>query len=242
MSFQLPELSAWRKKKILPHAHAMLLAQDMILTQTGQGILQYVLENLSNPQQLQHYPDGDRIDHQTGAQYFYHCHRENFDTEEHGHFHCFIRYPQIPKHIKPAKLPDWDRYLENPMTHLIAIAMNRYSQPTRLFTVNRWISSEIWYDAKYSSNLLRRFTMTQKDSYWQLLDRWIESLLHLFSPQITWLMQQRDANIQALQLKYPHENIYEDERFEELSSLPINIGQQIAWLIDRKVEKHELSN
>jgi hypothetical protein len=242
MTFMFPEISDWRRKKMLPHAHAMLQAQEMIFAQTGHSILQYVLENKTKPQQFQHYPPGDRIDHQTGAQYFYHCHRENLDTEEHGHFHCFMRYPQIPKHIKPAQLPDWDRYIDNPMTHLIAIAMNRYGQPTRLFTVNRWVSSEIWYEAKHGSNLLNRFKMTLEDSYWQLLDTWIESLLHLFAPQITWLMQQRDDHIQLLQQKNPNDNAYDNEHVEELSSLAISIEQQVAWLIQRKVNHPELSS
>ncbi len=47
---------------------------------------------------MNHYPKGDRIDYDTGAQYFYHCHRESEETEEHGHFHCFLRY----KHIQNA--------------------------------------------------------------------------------------------------------------------------------------------
>ncbi len=235
--FVLPSLTHHRRAKLLSYAKRALSAEQRMLNTQGENIVHYTLNDQEKHLHLQHYPKGDRIDKQTGAQYFYHCHRENFDAFEHGHFHCFMRYPQIPKHIKPKSIPDWDKYMDNPMTHLVAISMSQYGKPIRLFTVNRWISSEIWYDSKYINRNLSLFKMSLTDNpYWQVLDDWIESILNLFSPQIIWLHQQRDEMIKQLEEKQQYSNnaisVYEDSNIEELSSISIDIQTQIQWLLE----------
>lgn len=230
--FILPELSNWRKKVFLGYASQVLEAQQKMINDKGNNILHYALKKKRNYERMSHYPKGDRIDRNTGAQYFYHCHRENFESTEHGHFHCFLRYKRIPKRIKPAALSDWDRYIDNPMTHLIAIGMNQLGQPIRLFTVNRWVTSEIWYDAEHIGHFLKRFKMTLiDDPYWQILDTWLEGMLHLFAPQISWLHQARDRRIQQQQAVNPVSNPYLDDELEELSELPIDLKKQIEWVI-----------
>jgi hypothetical protein len=233
--FQFPVISRTRRQKLLISAERALSAQQQMTSTQGKHIVHYTLETHSKHLRMQHYPQGDRIDKQTGAQYFYHCHRENIEQFEHGHFHCFMRYANIPKRIKPTPLTDWDKYIDNPMTHLVAISMSQYGQPIRLFTVNRWISSEIWYDSKHISAHLNRFKMSLTDSpYWQILDRWVESILHLFSPQIIWLHQERDKIIHKIQKNRSSssESIYEDRGIEELSSITIDIQKQIQWLLE----------
>lgn len=235
--FQLPQLSQNKRTKLLYHAKRALSAQQQMITTHGENIVHYTLEKKDKHLHMQHYPKGDRIDKKTGAQYFYHCHRENFDQFEHGHFHCFMRYPQIPKRIKPTPLKDWDKYIDNPMTHLVAISMSQFGDPIRLFTVNRWISSEIWYDSKHIHRNLSLFKMSLMDNpYWQVLDHWIESILNLFSPQIIWLHQQRDQRIEQLQTKWKASNeatsVYEDPNIEELSSIWIDMKTQIQWLLE----------
>lgn len=231
--FTLPVLSERQKTQVLSHALQVIEAQQQMTTKKGKNILHYTLRRKRQHVSMQHYPKGDRIDYNTGAQYFYHCHREDLDQEEHGHFHCFLRYKRIPKHIKPKPLPDWDKNIDNPMAHLVAISMNRFGQPIRLFTVNRWVSFETWYDAKHASNLLKRFDMTlEDDPYWQTLDQWVEGMLQLFAPQIAWLHESRDHTIARWQKKYPSRNAYEDHKLEELSSIPIDIASQVKWLTE----------
>lgn len=230
--FVLPPLTRWGKSKMLGYAEQALTAQQAIVNNTGKNILHYTLEKKRRHTRMTHYPKSDRIDLQTGAQYFYHCHRENKESAEHGHFHCFLRYKNIPKRIKPTPLADWDKHIHNPMTHIVAIALNRYSQPIRLFTVNRWISSEIWYDAKYAPYFIKRFNITLTDSpHWQLLDRWIEAMLKLFSPQIAWLHQERDAMMANYQINNPDRNVYDDENLEETSQISIDFKNQIEWVL-----------
>lgn len=225
-AFELPSLTIQAQKRYLVFAEKLLHAEQQMLTHEGQHILHYLLNGDEKHIHHQHYPKGDRIDKKSGAQYFYHCHRENYVNEEHGHFHCFIRYPNIPDVIKPSPLPDWDKYIRNPMTHLIAISMNRYGKPIRLFTVNRWVSSEIWYDASCTKSLINLFKMTlSDDAYWTILDQWIEALIHLFTPQIIWLRKARDALVANTPA------IYDNKDYAELSSLPINLEDQIRWTL-----------
>lgn len=231
--FVLPPLTQWKKKQYLKFAKQVLEAQQKMQAGKGKNILHYTLEDEKNHISMNHYPDSDRIDSLTGAQYYYHCHRENFETEEHGHFHCFFRYKRIPKHIKPAPLEDWDKFIENPMTHIVAIGMNRLGQPIRLFAVNRWVTSEIWYEARHTPYLIRNFKMNKQDSlYWQILDQWIEGILKLFLPQITWLNLQRDLTIQKHSEKNNTESLYNCETLDELASINIDLNKQIQWIIN----------
>lgn len=229
--FVLPILSRWRRQRYLGYAKQVLEAQQLMTSSQGENILHYTLNKIERHERMTHYPRGDRIDHDTGAQYFYHCHRENYESTEHGHFHCFLRYKHIPKSIRPSPLEDWDRYIDNPMTHLIAIGMNQLGQPIRLFTVNRWVTSEIWYEAKHMMRLVTRYKMTLIDPYWQILDRWVEGIVQLFSPQIQWLHQERDKKIQAYQGTTLVTNPYLDQELEELSDIQIDLKKQIEWLI-----------
>lgn len=232
--FILPQLSPWYKKKFLQYATQVLESQQKMSASTGKNILHYTLQDNERHERFKHYPSKERIDSSTGAQYFYHCHREDYETTEHGHFHCFLRYKHIPKLIKPSALDDWDRYMKNPMTHLIAIGMSQVGMPIRLFTVNRWVSTEIWYDAIHAPKLLNRFnfkTTPESDSYWHVLDKWVEGILHLFSPQISWLHHERDKLIHSYQEKDPNENIYLKQEIEELSSIDINLQKQVEWII-----------
>lgn len=231
--FNLPEITKHQKSKYLRYARQVLEAHQQMVSSKGKNMIHYTLEKNRSHQHMDHYPKGDRIDNDTGAQYFYHCHRENYETEEHGHFHCFLRYKHIPKQIRPRALTDWDKNIDNPMTHIVAIAMNRYGQPIRLFSVNRWISYEVWYDAKHTLSFIKQFKMTKQDNlYWQVVDRWVEGMLHLFAPQIQWINNARDMTISHYKTVYPDSNIYEDHRLDLLSEIPINLNKQIQWLLE----------
>jgi len=229
-SFILPELSVAKKKKMLQQALIVLEAQKSMM-HGGKSILNYTLQRKKQHIGQTHYPKGDRIDYVSGAQYFYHCHRENIDTLEHGHFHSFMRYKAIPKRIKPTQLADWDKNIDSPMAHIAAIGMNQFGQPIRLFTVNRWVSFETWYDAEHVDYFLKKFTLRiEEDPYWESLDRWVAGMHALFAPQISWLHLERDKRIAERKKKYPKVNPYEDERIEELSEISIDLAQQVNWI------------
>lgn len=231
-NFSLPTLNKSQQTRMLRYAEQVLQAQQQMTTAKGKNILHYTLEKKRKHIFMNHYPKGDRIDHETGAQYFYHCHREDMDSMEHGHFHCFLRYKGIPGTIKPMPLADWDKYMDNPMTHLVAIAMNCYGQPIRLFTVNRWVAAEIMYEAKHVQRFIKLFNMTLTDNpYWQTLDRWVSGMLQLFAPQIMWLHQERDHYLAQQQKTNLEQNAYENHAIEEPSQIAIDLQTQIQWLL-----------
>lgn len=236
--FQFPPLSdrarsGRARAQMLRHALAVLTAQRE-MTQEGGSILHHTLQGAARHQRMAHYPKGDRIDAVTGAQYFYHAHREDFGTEEHGHFHCFLRCHAVPARLRPLPLPPPTEKADAAMTHLVAIAMDRHGQPIRLFTVNRWVTHDIWYAARHHPLLLKRFGFdlsgsgSSGDVYWGVLDRWVTGMLQLFAPEIAWLAVARDRAIAAWQREHGGADPYEARQLEELSSLPIDLTRQIA--------------
>ena len=223
---------------MLRHALAVIAAQRE-MTQAGGSILHHTLRGSDRHQAMAHYPAGDRIDAVTGAQYFYHAHRADMATEEHGHFHCFLRSHAVPSRLRPLPLPSQAEKPDAAMTHLVAIAMDRHGQPIRLFTVNRWVTHDTWYAARHHPQLLKRFRFDPPRhddtdaAYWRALDGWVAGMLHLFAPQIAWLAAARDSTIAAWQTAHMNTDPYDARQIEELSSLPIDLAQQIALLTSR---------
>ena len=123
-----------------------------------------------------HYPAGDVFDSRHGAQYFFHAHgAAQRDEAEHGHFHSFVRPVGTGK-----------------LHHLVAVSVDRASQPIRLFTVNCWVTEDSWIRAPAAIALLDRFILDgPRPSRW--VNRWLAALLRLFRPQIEHLLHQRDA-------------------------------------------------
>lgn len=237
-SFVFPHLSRWHKTRLLNHAARVLETQQKMSSDPYKNIVHYTLNDDHQHLSGIHYPKGDRIDFSTGAQYFYHCHREDMDTEEHGHFHCFIRYEKIPRRIGHLYPPDVKNHTHPPMSHLVAIAMNRYGQPIRLFAVNQWVSSEIWYDGEHAEWFTRRFRMTLSDNpYWQVLDTWVSGMIQLFAPQIHWLLCERSRVVAAASADASMESVFNDESLEELASIPIDLTQQIHWILKNRPQK-----
>ncbi len=233
--FHLPELSAYKRKQLTGWAMQALEAQQALQAQGG--VHQLMLRHADAAQFIAnaHYPKGDRIDYASGAQYFYHCHREDMDIEEHGHFHCFIRRAGWPKSWRLADIPEADKYLNNPMTHVVAIGLNRVGQPIRLFMVNRWVSKECWFDADKMRRLLPRYRLAiTKDPHWQVVDCWVEGLIQLFAPQISWLYDARDREMARRVAADPAGDPYHDRQIEEIAALPISLEAQVGWLMQQE--------
>lgn len=232
LDFKLPKLTPSKQKVLCNFAEQLLTCQQKIINCFGQSILQFMLENNEIYFKNKHYPQGDRIDFQNGGQYFYHCHRENYATDEHGHFHCYLRRTAIPKNIKPIFLPKKPVKESQQMTHIIAIGLNRLGQPIRLFTLNHWVTRDVAYKASLAQNLTQRFKLQINDSSkWEIIDKWIEGVVQIFMPQIVWLQRLRSQKIQKLsQQTNSDENIFTNTKIEEVSSLPIDLIKQLKWL------------
>ena len=254
MSFTYPDISDYARAKLMKRAEGLLVAQQSLMEQGGphalmlkhSGHLGNDGENLSEVQggfiADWHYPKGDRIDFECGSQYFYHCHREDYQTEEHGHFHCFIRRAGWPKSWSLARIPERAKYADNPMTHIVAIGVNRYGLPIRLFMVNRWVSKESWFAADKMQRIAKRFDLQavkaerpktgDQPEQWRLVDAWVENIVQVFLPQIQWLYEQRDAEMARLMANAGEgENPYLDKAVEELASIDISLESQVGWLM-----------
>lgn len=233
IEFCLPKLTPILQERLGHYAEQLLNCQQQIQTEFGQSILQYMLKDDETHYKNKHYPPGDRIDFKNGGQYFYHCHRENISTDEHGHFHCYLRRKSIPKEIPPIYLPKKPIQESQQMTHIIAISLNRLGQPIRLFTVNHWVTREVAYSAKHAKELTKRFKLDIKNSRkWEIIDKWLEGLVQIFIPQIVWLQNRRDQQISILQQENSSKkSIFEDTKLGEISSMEINLVKQVQWII-----------
>lgn len=158
------------------------------------------------PVRWRHYPAEDAIDHETGYQYFYHCHApgERRGGAEHGHFHLFRRRA-------PGRAP----------AHLLAIALTAKGVPHALFTVNQWVVDSALPGARAALHDLSRFEVRAAGD--PLVNRWIAALMRLYHPQIERLLADRDRR-----LKRGRAALLEDRGVEVLSSLPIDVDARLA--------------
>lgn len=176
--------------------------------------------------EYEHYPDSDVFDPSSHSQYYYHAHRGSF--LEYGHFHLFMRQNGMPPDMTPAALPGKSRKRKrgDSLCHLIAISMDAYGTPMRLFTVNRWVTDEMWYDAPDVIRLLDKFAIDPAIAP-APVNRWIGAMVQLFWPQITVLLEHRDRVIADWRAQNPRRHALEDRRLEISSYLEISVEAQI---------------
>ena len=177
-----------------------------------------------------HYPKGDIYDGATHSQYYYHAHPSNLRANEHGHFHLFVRQKGMPESIKPAALPSSvQRPLGNDaLAHLVGISMDSEGRPIRMFTVNRWVTGETWYNSNDVIALLGLFEISHAVPSWPT-NRWVGAMVKLFQPQIGWLQTERDEAVKLWQLDNPEakQPVYEDHGLEITSVVEISVQNQI---------------
>lgn len=199
-----------------------------LLQKTKENVVGEVLKGQGEFFEWDHYPKGDVYDFETHSQYYYHAHPVDLRSGEHGHFHTFLRPKGFPSGILPADVPDYeDPPVENDaLSHLIAISMNPAGFPIRLFTTNRWVTGEVWYEADDVCRLLDYFHM---DQAWPSLpvNIWITNMVRLFRPQIEQLLHQRDEAVQIWAKERPEELVYEDRDLEITSFLDVSVDEQV---------------
>lgn len=176
--------------------------------------------------QWDHYPKGDVFDHETHAQYYYHAHPtivSDNNRPENGHFHLFMRKKGIPEAINPIKVEKKGRpkgSKEDDVCHLVAISMDSHGYPIELFTTNRWVTGESWYDANSVIQLLDYFNIDHSYPSWPV-NLWLSSMVRVYKAQIAQLILERDRSIQEWQKAHPHKNVYEDRKLEITSSIKL---------------------
>lgn len=214
-----------------------LLACYAELAADKSHLLAEILDD-SVPRQWAHYPDDDVIDRGSGYQFFYHSHSpEDRDvTTEHGHFHVFARQDVHGHSIESGIEEDFLKRLNGEQEtdvntiHLLCVSLNAKGVPTALFTVNRWVTGGHLFSAATTLHLLSSFAVQAKNGL--RVSRWLTALLTIFRPQIKQLLIERDTTLLGLATSRVEAGLLEDESVELLSSVPIDIDQQIAWLFN----------
>jgi hypothetical protein len=236
-SVDLDSLSE-RELTKMAEAGQEVLEVHRILAKTGDNVVGELLRGNGTFYEWDHYPPGDVYDAETHAQYYYHAHPsvDRFERE-HGHFHTFLRPKGMPKGIKPAEVPD-AKMPEDPndkLSHLIAIAMDASGFAFRLFTTNRWVTGEVWYDAEDVVRMLDRFEIDHARPSWPV-NRWITAFVQLYKPQIAELLRARDRFVADWQAKHSGSDVYEDRELEVTSAMDVDMQQHLQ-AVGKALEK-----
>ncbi|MEX1036078.1 MAG: hypothetical protein WDZ54_08985 [Sneathiella sp.] len=196
-----------------------------VLKKGGANIVGEILRGEGTFYEWDHYPEGDIYDSETHAQYYYHAHREG----EHGHFHTFLRKKGMRAGVLPVRYlgdADWPTAEDEVICHLIAISMNSAGFPIGLFTTNRWVTGENWYDKTDVIEMLDGFVIDHSTPSWPV-NRWLSAMTVLFRPQIEQLIIARDAKVAEWQVDKPDTDVFEDRDLEVTSALDIRVEDQI---------------
>ena len=206
-----------------------------VLAKTRDTVVGDLLRGSETFHEWDHYPPHEAYDPETHAQYYYHTHPpeqravppDQRAVREHGHFHLFLRPKGMPEGIAPMPIPG-----SSPPTgdndvacHLVAISMDRYGMPLRVFTTNRWVTKKTWYRADDVVRMLDRFVIDVARPNW-LINRWLTAMVMLFRPQIIDLIHARDAAIAQWNVDHPDVDAFEDQRLAVTSAKRINVQQQ----------------
>ncbi len=217
-----------------------VLEIEVILAKTEDNVVGELLKGGGTFYEWNHYPDGDIYDPDTGSQFFYHAHPADERIGEHGHFHAFMRPAGMPSGMKPAEvidlaLPDDEN---DALSHLIGISMDSWGKATCLFTVNRWVTGEVWYSAADVITMADQFEISHSQPSWPV-NRWLNAMFHLYGFEIAALARERDATIAAWQdkpLPIDEEtgeavsSVFESRELEVTSFLKISVPDRLAAL------------
>ena len=230
---QLNNLSKARLGSMV-EAGERILECYRVLRKTGDNVVGEVLRGQGEFFEMDHYPKGDAYDPETHSQYYYHSHRD----DEHGHFHTFLRENGMPKGVAPIEQSEapFMGERDDTLSHLIAISMNRAGYPIRLFTTNRWVGAEHWYEAEDVITMLDSFMMDMAQPSWPV-NIWITNLVRLFHPEIEELVRERDKVVADWRTRHQDRDVFEDRELEITSNLDISVEKQI-----KRVKKAQMTS
>lgn len=198
-----------------------------VLGKADMNIVGECLKSQGTFYEFDHYPEGDVYDNETHSQYYYHAHRGC--AGEHGHFHTFLRAKGMPGDVAPVPYDGPEAWAEGDevLSHLVSISMDRYGFPIGMFTTNRWVTAENWFEAKDVIRMLEYFAIDHAYPSWPV-NRWVTAMLVLFRPTIEALLRERDAALRSWQARYPDRDVFEDRELEIMSRARISLDDQLA--------------
>lgn len=178
-----------------------------------------LLDGVSHPKAHQHYPAGDIYDFASHAQFYYHIHREG----EFGHIHLFQRAKGMPDGLAPL-LPATE---DNAACHVVAVGLGASGNAVELFTTNRWVTGECWYQAEAVKAMLGRMRISARGRAAPVA-AWLEALLAFYAPVIADLIDRRDAAVAEWARAHPVADSLNDGRLEITSRLAIDPARDVS--------------
>jgi hypothetical protein len=166
------------------------------------------------PEPFRHYPAGDVYDFASHSQYYFHCHRDG----EYGHAHLFLRPMGMPVGCVPRVAVGGD---DSPC-HLVAVGLGHHGFAAELFTTNRWVTGESWYDSAAVARMLPCFRIDGGGTGARV-GRWLSALVRLYRPLVATLAQQRDEAVAAWEAERGGD-VLNDDRLEITSHAAIDVG------------------
>lgn len=198
------------------------------LAENGTNPVTEVLGGADTVTEWDHFPAGDVVDPETHSQFYYHAHAaEERVAGEHGHFHTFVRPRQLFPDLAPAAIPAQAGDEKAWVAHLIGISADASGNVIRLFTTNRWVTGEVWYEAGSVIRMLDRFAMT-KETPSPALNGWVTAVIRMFRPQVTDLLLARDTRLAQYRAAHPAGDVLEDRALQVTSEVPVDFLAQIA--------------
>lgn len=214
-------------------AGRLVLECERVLAEAGGNVVSELLTAAEEFFQWDHYPEGDVFCPDSHAQYYYHSHppdvRDNTWGDEHGHFHTFLRPAGFPNDVLGEETaacgPDLRE--QNPPSHLVAISMGFDGRANRLFTTNRWVTGEAWYDAGVVKRLLEHFHIGHGNPSPATND-WVSAMLVLFRPTVEALLHARDEILSAHDTGDGDTDVFDDKNLEVTSIVDVDVDRQVA--------------
>ena len=200
-----------------------------ILAKTNDNIVGELLRDHEEFFEWDHYPDGDVYDFENHGQYYYHAHPKEERPGEHGHFHTFLRPDGMPPGATPAVVGGF-AMPEDPddaLSHLAAISMDPKGFPIKLFTTNRWVTGEVWYEARDVCRFSHRFEIDLAHPSW-IVNVWVTNMVTLFRPQIRELIYQRDIVVHRRKEAFPDRDVFEGREFEVVTECDVDLDAQMS--------------
>jgi len=199
------------------------------LAAAGKNPVTEVLGGADVVEEWAHFPPGDVIDTATQSQYYYHAHAaEERVANEHGHFHTFVRPQKLDPTLTPVVLSG-NANADEPASwvmHLVGISTDAAGHLIRLFTTNRWVTDEAWYDDDDVIGMVDYFDMTV-DTPSTALNRWVTGIIGMFHPQIADLIRSRDEAVARHRAAHPDRDVLEDRALQVTSEIPIDYLAQV---------------
>jgi hypothetical protein len=199
------------------------------LADRGTNPVTAVLGDAQAVEEWAHFPPGDIRDPRTHCQFYYHSHAASERVAgEHGHFHTFVRPRKLALAFEPARFGERARPQDEAdwVMHLVGISTDAGGRLIRLFTTNRWVTGEVWYEADAVIAMLERFEVTTREPSPQL-SRWITGVVGMFRLQIAELIRRRDARIAEFGAAHPGSDILENRDLQVTSEMPVDFLTQI---------------